>query len=106
VYTNSDGTYNVDTNSSPKECAQTQGNWAPPGYQYAVDSNGNVSCGLSGAQCSLMNQGLNEMTDIVTVAAVIRSPYTIPLGTGASLMTKTNQYLNNQLCGGPSMKLP
>ncbi|MGA7090359.1 MAG: RHS repeat-associated core domain-containing protein, partial [Candidatus Acidiferrales bacterium] len=39
VYTNSDGTYNVDTNSSPKECAQTQGNWVPPGYQFAVDSN-------------------------------------------------------------------
>ncbi|MFZ0659472.1 MAG: hypothetical protein WAM05_12175, partial [Candidatus Binataceae bacterium] len=64
VYTNSDGTYSVDTNSSPKECAQTQGNWVPPGYQFAVDSNGNVSEGVffpqlhSPSACGGMSIGL------------------------------------------------
>ncbi|MFZ0617625.1 MAG: hypothetical protein WAM01_02955 [Candidatus Acidiferrales bacterium] len=62
MYTNSDGSYSVDTNSSPKECAQTQGNWVPPGYQYAVDSNGNVSYGFIQDQLNEYNSCVNQDT--------------------------------------------
>jgi hypothetical protein len=43
VYTNDDGSYSVDPNSSPDECTKTQGHWAPPGAIFTVDNNGNVN---------------------------------------------------------------
>jgi RHS repeat-associated protein len=42
VYTNDDGSYSVDPNSSPDECTKTQGHWVPPGAIFTVDSNGNL----------------------------------------------------------------
>ncbi|MGB6980046.1 MAG: hypothetical protein WCD27_05025 [Candidatus Acidiferrales bacterium] len=44
------------------------------------------------------------MTDIIALAAISPLPFTIPFGVGAYLMTKMNEYINNQLCGGPSVK--
>jgi RHS repeat-associated protein len=43
VYTNEDGTYNEDPNSSRGECKQTGGVWVPSWASYGVDSNGNVT---------------------------------------------------------------
>jgi RHS repeat-associated protein len=50
VYSNDDGSYSVDTNSSPSECGQknadgtVDGTWVPDnGSTFGVDSNGNVT---------------------------------------------------------------
>ncbi len=43
VYTNDDGSYNVDPNSSPTECTETEGHWVPDGWQFTVSNTGLVT---------------------------------------------------------------
>jgi RHS repeat-associated protein len=60
---------------------------------------------LSPQQCNQMNEGLNEMTDLVGGLALV-PPFTTAFGLGAFGMSKANEYLNNQLCGGPPVHVP
>lgn len=57
VYTNDNGSYNTDDNSSPQECKDTGGHWVPPGWTFTVDNGGNVNMFASSSQCSVYLQG-------------------------------------------------
>lgn len=62
---------------------------------------------LTQQQCNLLNEGLNQMTDLADIWLFVQGTQ-FPLlsfaeGYGIS---KTNQYINNKLCGGPQVHLP
>jgi hypothetical protein len=103
------GIESVDPNSSQSECGGTGGyfalapsvNGAIPNFN--VDLNGNVThhWTLSPDQCNQMNQGLNRMNALTTILGTVINWWG---GATAGLGQQgANMYLNQQLCGGPSI---
>jgi RHS repeat-associated protein len=112
AYMNNSGTAveSTDSNSNPSECGANGGVWQPGADSSQSGAPAPPPPPLNQQQCNLMNQGLNAMTDVVSIWLVVQGTGG-PWFAGVSFaegygMSKANQYINNRLCGGPPVSFP